>query len=511
MTLAAAIAALALLQAPEPAPAAAPLGGPLWAVQAAQADLATLPPERRPHVRYLCTLDPGKATWAAVSVALNAGLSRSPFGVTPLDLHNGRMIRLDLSQLAINEQHAQNLYATYDSLANSEPFFHVHEPKLVETNKVFTDDRGRKHSGRWEVKSFVHPAIGPGYAELIAQTNSKAPLLVAEWFVIKALSTIEGGRYYQFRGLRDQSGKALFKLNEYLASRGANADAVAKLGSDERAAIIKSLVTGKPRRVDVFRGGGVRPSVGTGLVSVTHDISDGQTKVQNDPIANLLDLESAASETILEVANGFHEFALFNSEGILQDEVPPDIAADHTIPEPFTKRLQPAVSCLRCHGPHDGWQPFDNDVRKLASGDVQILGDLSAKSAAFDATTLVRLQGLYGGNLADPLRLGRNSYADVVFRNTGGMSIGQASDAVAGVWTRYEYSLVGAAEVLGMLGVAVPEGIEPVKVLRATIPPRPGVEDPLVVLLHKGVAIQRRQLERVWPDLLTRAMAGGAK
>lgn len=471
---------------------------------AALADLQTIPPEQRQHVRYLWTLAASKETWAATSLTLNTSLSRSPNGVTPLDLHGGRLIRLDLSQMAISDEHARNLYAVYDSLAEQDRTFFIQDFRLVDTKTIFTDSRGRKFSGRWERTSVVHPRIGPGYAALIAETNSKAPLLVAEWFCTKALSTVEGGRYYQFRGLRTLDGKATMKLGEYLRSRGADEDAVQKLGSDERAAIIKSGVTGKPRRIDVFRGGGVRPSVGTGLVSITHDISDGQTKVQNDPLANLLTLESAASEAILEVANGFHEFTLWNNRGELQDEVPPDIAVDHTIPEPYTKRLQPAVSCLRCHGPQEGWKPFTNDVQKLASGDLRILGDFAAGKRAFDPTTLNRLLGLYGGDLSEPLRLGRNTYSHVMYLATGSLSVSQASDAVAGVWLAYEYTLVDAASVLSMLGVTTPEGVDAVKMLQATVPAAVGAEDPLIAALHKGMPIQRRQLERVWPELFRR-------
>jgi hypothetical protein len=329
--------------------------------------------------------------------------------------------------------------------------------------------------------------------------------MTAEWFCTKALSTLEGGCYYKFRGLRTLDGKAVFTLNQYLQSRGADENAVQRLGSDERAAMIKSGVTGKPRRIDVFRGGGVRPSVGTGLVSITHDVSDAQTKIANDPIANLLDLTSAASEAILEVSNGFHEFTLWNNSGELQDEVPPDIANDSTIPEPYTQRLQPAVGCIRCHGPQEGWKPFENDVQRIASGDLSIWGDLSRGSKAFDATIVNRLLGLYGGDLADPLRLGRNSYTHVTFMATGGLSVPQAAEATAQVWVRHEYTLVDAAAVLSTLGVETPPGIDAAKMLRATVPAVVGREDPLIDALHKGLGIQRRQFERIWPEILRRA------
>lgn len=487
-------------------------------MQAALADLQTLPLERRIHTRYLwIALDWGKAkdatkpAWAAVSMAVNTSLSRSPFGLTPLDLQNGRLIRLNLADMALSEADAKNLYAVYDSLADIDPTFHLWT--LENPTTVYTSADGKKHSGRWVRQ--VHPDLAPGYEALKAQTLSRAPLLVAEWFVVKSLSQIDGGRYYQFRGLRTLDGKATVNLKEYLRSRGADENAVQKLGSDERAAIIKSGVTAKPRRVDVFRGGGVRPSVGTGLVSITHDISDGQTKAVNDPFQNLLNLESAASEVILEVANGFHEFTLWNAKGEIQDEVPANgdgaIATDSTIPHPHTPRLNPAVSCIRCHGPHDGWQPFANDVQTLTQGNLQVLGDLGASGKAFDHTTLVRLQGLYGGDLAEPLRLGRNTYSDVVFRCTGGMTVSQASDAMAQVWTRYEYTKTGTADALSMMGLTVPEGIDPAKLFQATVPARLIGEDSNIGFLQKGVAIQRRQFERTWPEILSRAIQKGEK
>jgi hypothetical protein len=503
------LVALALMQAPETPPAI----GVEQSVQLALADLQSLPPAQRPHTRYLWIGlnwgDSPRATepaWVAVTRACNVGLSRSPFGVTPVDFAGGRMIRLDLSQMAISDTQAANLYATYDGLAELDRVYHF--ARLTETDKVFTDAKGRKWSGRWE--TVVHPRLAAGYAELVTQTNSPAPLLLAEWAAVKMLTSIDGGRYYHFRGLKDRNGKPTMKLDEYLRSRGADRAAAGSFGSDERAALIKSGVTGKPRRIDVFRGGGVRPSVGTGLVSITHDISDGQTKVANDPIKNLLAFESAASEVILEVANGEHEFTLWNAQGELQDEVPATgdgaIAVDTTAPKGAVPRLQSALSCIRCHGPHEGWQPFENDVQRLADGDLSLIADLGAGQKAFEPTTLNRLLGLYGGNLAEPLRLGRNTLFDVTYRTTGGYDVPRSSEALALVYQAYHYppELVKAADALALLGVPVPAGVEPAKVLQAAVPPTQGVEDPLMKALHAGVGIQRWQFELLWPSLIDR-------
>jgi hypothetical protein len=507
-----ALVCLLLGQAPaEPAPPA-PSFGVAWSVAAALADLRQQPEALRPALRYLYVgLDWGeqpeatKPAWVAVSKAANVGLSRSPFDIVPMDMHGGRLIRLNLAELALSEADATNLRTTWDSMVSGEPFYHVNTWQLVDAKTVFTTADGRKVSGRWERQTVVHPRLAAGYAELIAGANSPAPLLLAEWATIKILSTVDGGKYYQFRGLRDRNGKALHTLDSYLRSRGADRAASGRVGADERAAIFRSAVTGKPRQIEILRGGGVRPSVGTGLVAITYDISDGQTKVQNDPLANLLDFEASASETILEIANGEHEFAIWNQPaGELVDEVPPDVAADHTIPDPYTRRLQPAVGCLRCHGPQEGWQPFGNDVQRLLGGDVTLVGDLSAGFRAFDATTLVRLRGLYGGNLAEPLRLGRNSLSDVTFRTCGGQTVPEAADAVAQVWRRYEYSLVGPADALAMLGVELPAGRDAAGVFAEVVPRAVGPEEPLIVALQRGIPIQRRQFERVWPDILAR-------
>lgn len=482
-------------------------------IELALADLRSLPTESRTSIRYLwCGLDWGNSprateqAWVATTRAVNVGLSRSPFGLTPVDFAGGRMIRLDLSQMAITDAAAANLYATYDSLADLDRVYHYQQ--LVEKGKVWTDEQGKRWSGRWQ--NVVHPRLAAGYAELITMTNSPAPLLMAEWATVKMLTSIDGGKYYQFRGLKDKNGKATLKLDEYLRSRGADRAASGTLGADERAALIKSGVTGKPRRIDVFRGGGVRPSVGTGLVSITHDLSDSQTKIQNDPLQNLLDAEFAASEVILEVANGEHEFTLWNAKGELQDEVPATgdgaIASDTTSPKGSVPRLQPALSCIRCHGPNDGWQPFQNDVQRLADGDLSLVADLGAGANAFSSKTLNRLRGLYGGDLAEPLRLGRNTLFAATYSTTGGHDVPQSSAAVAAVHQAYYYSptLVQAKDVLAMLGVPVPEGAEPAQVLRAAVPPTLGVEQPLLKALHGGMGIQRWQLELLWPDILER-------
>lgn len=514
MTFVAAIAALTLLQ-PAPAAPPAPQYSVVWAVNAAQADMATLPPERRPYVRYLYCFDGSKQTWAAVSMALNTALSRSPFGVTPLDLHNGRLIRLNLAELALSEEHAKNLHAVYDSLIDQDPYFHHLDWKIENPKTVYTNWKGEKFSGRYvRFCTGAQPAIAVAYEQLKLETHCEAPLLVAEQFVIKSLSTINGGKYYQFRGLRRLDGTAVFTLDQYLKDRGYDRAAAEKLGALDRVAILFSGVTGKERAAEFFKGSGVAPSRGSGIGSVTFDVSEGQRRAANSPFQNLLKSEFAASESIIEIANGYNEFALWNAQGELQDEVPANgdgaIAVDGTIPHPYVPRLNPAVSCIRCHGPHDGWQPVKNDVQEvLATGRIRVAGDLAAGEKAVDDETLNKLRGMYGGNLLFPLNAARNSYADAVFRQSGKMSIPEASDAMAGVFTRIDYSQVSPEKACQELGLSVPQGIKPERVIAAALPPKP-LGDELFETLRQGRTLPRASWERIYGEALSRAVASGA-
>lgn len=472
---------------------------PSDAVVMAATHRTSLPPALQPHSMYLWVHDRNPATPRAVAFALNC-ISRTEVSVAPETLFDGRLVRVDLLQLAPSAVDYVKFRALWDSLVVGEPYFYVlgKGSATIETITVC----GRPITAL-NLRLFG-PHIDKPAGDTLMSFGGFAPILRADWFVAKVLSTIDGGRYYDFLDISKQTTQT-----QYLLSRGASESQVAQLRSDERAALVRSGITGKPRRIDVFRSAGVRPSVGTGLVSITHDVFDADVSdVAFDPLRNLLDATDRGREIILERANGWHEFTLWDAQGRLVDEAPPQLATDHGIPAPHTARLFPAMSCIRCHGSHDGWQPFQNDVQRIVGTDgFDIFGDLNS---ADQSDTLRRLAGLYSGDLGEALRLGRNSYAANIFSVTR-QSVPAASTAVASTHDDYTFGLVDPPAACRELGIDPQWHGQANLTLRAALPPRKpdatGIasEDPVVRLLQAGLGVNRKQFELVYTDLALRS------
>jgi len=241
--------------------------------------------------------------------------------------------------------------------------------------------------------------------------------------------------------------------------------------------------------------------------AITGDIKDGDIDIGDRAFANLLTPRRQAREAIFPGSNGFPVFALFNGAGALQDEVPPDVAIDTTIPAPHTRRLQPAIGCIRCHGGDgsDGWKPLRNDVKALTK-EVDLFGDLSRRHDGYD--TVDRLAGLYAGNFDKALRRARDDLAEITLRATGPWGEGDqtgvvkvAANALADEFAAYLYDLVDARAALAELGLAVDAARAPAA-LKACLPPDVSVhgwfaevayvpEDPRLAALKAGLGVSR--------------------
>ena len=295
-----------------------------------------------------------------------------------------------------------------------------------------------------------------------------------------------------------------------MESLGASLADVERSEADERAGIIRSAVTGKPRQIVVFYGRNVLPSAGYPLVTVTHDIQDGDVDPRQSPLQNLLAFDFRASEVIGVRPNGMLVYALFDAAGNLQDSVPDNIAHDHTIPAPYTARLEPAISCIRCHGPHEGFQPFVNDVQTLLRGTLAVVDDLTALDQGVPEI-VDRVQRLYGGDLSEPLRLVRNSHENAAMRACG-LGVREASAAVSAAFGEYRYALVTARTVCRDLGYEVGDD-GATDLLARLAPPRPAdpltdlsLEHATIAQLQAGLGCGRAEYEPVYPDFATRAL-----
>ncbi len=515
---------------------------PYDAVTMAAADLGTIDEFSRPFMRYIWVPTPDKRYSAAVSFAINSVISRVPIIVTPDVLFDGQLLRIDLRKYCPDENDLINVIKSYDKLS-ADPYFH-----LVESNYAVpsgakrltnpADPVGSKRftfngnsffmqdenififkNAKWERypgKEFIDGSVfvygsHVGLEQssiLLGLSKSSAVVTRYDYFLSRILTTLDGGLYYELAGIqRNPKGKSA--QDALLESLGSSESRVQTLKSDQRAALFKSRVTGRPRRIDIFQGEGVAVSNGSGLITLTHDSKEGDILAIQDPIRNLLEFEDAARELIAEKSNGLHIFALFNSKGDLQDSAPDNVVKDHTIPAPHTARLQCAISCIRCHGPLEGYQPFDNEVQKMLSGLFDIYDDVGSKENVPE--TLTRLAGLYSGDLNKVLRRGRDDYSDAAIRATyGNYNVAQVSEIISEIFENYNYKEVDAYMACQELGIDAPaeeavqyliEIVRPKHILTTGVVP----EDPIIAALKTGLRVNRFQWELVYADAAIRS------
>ncbi len=394
-------------------------------------------------------------------------------------------------------------------------------------------------------------------ATLVQQTFSQAPVVSHRYFLQRLLTTVQdkgvyrtiwGGLYYQFAGIKKGAKKGTDEDNFFEAlgvgnvSQGITAAKIFdRLRSDQRIALFRSGVTGKPRRADLFHTLAARPEYSQSIVGVTHDLFDEDVDVGRHPLLNLLDFKDRAREVIFEKANGLHGFALFNDAGALQDEVPFNVANDTTIPKPHTQRLQCAIGCLRCHGPEDGWKILHNDVTRLLDRrrGLDVFDEFNAGGATTFTDQLDRLGGLYSGNLElKALPRARQDYAQAFLRATVADEAGSwrawkseqaqadvvrlGSDAMGRMYNRHVYDMVDAKEALSDLGI-ISTKEEAAGRLTKLLPPigKPIVradgllywrEDARIGALKNGLGISRTDYDLCYGFLAYRVMISkGAK
>jgi len=516
---------------------------PSDAIAYAVIDIATVPEADQPFQRYVWIPDGDKQKIAVISYAVNLAISKASTLVSPATMADGRLVRWDMRSLAPQDNEYTILNILWEDLA-FEPYFHITNTTAVSmpTNSVqvesLADDPPKSLrfkvgdelfykspndeffnlvNNKWESmkpkteaqKIAVYGAHTGLEQSVLLQgmTKSNAAIVRYDFFLFKILSTIDGGMYYRFAGIEPKPAKGT-ALEAFLQSLGTSRELVEQLRSDQRAAMFRSNVTGKPRRIDVFYGVNVRPSSGVGLITMTHDMGDDDVDHHSDPIRNLLSLKSQSHEVIATKSNGMHIFALFDSNGELRNEVPSNIARDHMIPSPYTARLQAAIGCIRCHGSDEGLKPFKNEVQTMLSGLMDIFEDESSKDSI--PNQLDRLAGLYAGDLDKPLRRGRDDYNDAVFLATGGMSVSQVSSKLSDIYGDYVYREIGAFEACYELGYLVSQD-EADYCLNQILPPLQlnvngiGPEDPIIGALKSGLKINRYQWEQVYPDVALRA------
>jgi hypothetical protein len=476
-----------------------------------------------------------------VSYIFNLSVSKATTIILPRVLADGYLVRWNTRQLVPDNTDYKEFLVLWESLAAFEPYFTVQDNEVVEQVKVpvkpYRAKDGKTYDYKLEDKvvtvsapaphlfeAGVLPAQAP-ISQLWAETKSSVPIVRWDWIMRMLTTTLDDGLYYEFVGIKqvkdvDPDSKLSdygFFLEKFFAT---DEKTISDRSSDNRAVTI-SKVTGKWRRIDAFYGRNARPEATLPLVLVTLDLAEGDDKVADrHPLRNLLNFKDNAKEVIGFKPNGMHLFALFDGQGNLQRAAPDDVVRDHTVPVPYTNRLQPAISCIRCHGPQGGYNKFDNYVVKLLKpSNLNVFDDVSSDEGLTD--TLDRLVGAYsGGNMLKVLRRATDDYHDAVFLATATVgnkpnegakeeTVATVSAALSEEFAAYNYTRVTTQKALLELGFSATEE-DAIKAINTILPKVPkdalGIsrESPLLGALKVGIPILRSDWEQEYTDAALR-------
>lgn len=475
-----------------------PVDRPADAVAFAFGDLAgNVPQELHPFIRYLW-IPPEIAKqdnlYPVSCYGLHMAATQRAEPINPGLVAGGRLIRLYAKD--IDPKDPFHFLHTFDSLAEQDGMFHslanvyvtdftrVPVGATIEIN--FSDgtwkpaifhglDKGRVRYVINGKPGDTVPywarfrAVQAGHlgretlSQLAAATQSECPILDLRFFIVKSLTTIDGGKYYEFR--RTPRGKGnktdLAALRKEL---GVPEDFESIIKSASRVATSWSGVTGSSRgAVYEAISIGARPADGAGILRSTLDNPKANVREDQDPNASLIDPNVAASEVIYTLPSGLHGFALYNDKEELQDEVPPDIAVDTTIPssidgwEIAERRLNSGRSCIVCHAQEDGVRTVRNTVlEKIRSGYVPVTDkELKRRGiTAHEAKDI--LLAMYGADFSVPSERLRDDYARTCFKLTG-LEPQPLSAGISKIFNDYLWAPVTARRALWDMGWDVPE------------------------------------------------------
>lgn len=449
--------------------------------------------ERARTTRFVWIQDGDPKTAAAVSFAVNTAISKASYPIHCKPVAAGHLVPVEFDKLLPNDADLKRALELWDKQAGTDPYFYVRQQVKVAPYKA---DDGKTYDYKWATAFGAHVDAKDGVL-LQGMTLSTAPIQRADRFIVKTLTQIDGGNYYAWAGIRKSQKAGRTDFDQFLLDHGVDSELAAKLKAERRAAVFRSGVTAKPRAIEEVQGL-------LGVVTYTNDLADNNLDPNAHPILTLLRPKFDATEAIAIRANGHCSFALFNGQGALQDVVPDNITKDHTVPVPNTARLQPAISCIRCHATGKGFRTTRNDVQTLLTAPPDENGlQLDIKAyPGLSRQQIDEILGKYRGNL-ERLNRGREDYSDGVFLSTRGLSVEAIAGIVKTIDDAYRFADVTPQVACRELGIAVDEK-GAVEHLRKLLPPIE-YEDGRTGFLRLGISLTRQDWEATYIDNATRS------
>lgn len=453
-----------------PIAAQQPQESPETALLAALADARRLPADTAFRTRYLSLYNLPEARRAdmvkAVGFWVNS-LSREPDIVVP------RVVGPTL--LAVDIADYGWAAATWEKLADQEPYFHV-QTEVVVPAVTKTDQYGRQYTDQAARKvrqAAGAPWIEAGqYVELAKLTNSVTPIVRADWWIVQTgQQTDRVAGYYDWL----QLGK---KEADFQKLIGANAEEAKRLKKEIAGIVAKSIVTLNNRSM-------IRQPTLTGAYWFTQDF---KASTDRKNTVRLLDgltepPHGDASEQYGSLPNGLFALWLQNDKGERQDTAPDSIASDGKAPG-TDRRVHVGVSCVRCHV--EGIRPIDDWARKVFRAPLKL--------GSTDYERLKRLRQLYLSNLPRQVKNDQDAYAEAL-KAANGLTPGENAATFGRVWEDYTETELQIEDVARELGVAVDEITAALKAVAA----RNELDFALVGLLQDPpVPIRREHWEEIY-------------
>ena len=425
---------------------------PLDAIGWAAVEIEKIPESQRPTTRFLYIPHHAEspAAWMqAASFVLNS-LGNSRVDYRPRIGVRGWLLVLNCSEIWPEQKPLAKALAAWDQLAVRGSHYHILDSETAV---------GQRATISSPVLFGPDQNIGELWRRLQLATATESPIFSVDHFIANSLDQFDDGLYLSFvlpEGVKNES--EIFEL-----FAGLTPAQMSDLNGIGRA-IVQSKVTGKWRRIDAGTGPGIAGAMGVQWAR-TIDVSDTQARdaSRNHALLSPVVQRTAAKEILFFDGIRMRSF-LTDGKGVLQDEAPPDVAADiHS--GSTTKRLQAGyISCLRCHGPNTGWQPFENVLATSMTRGLLIFDDLELDPLESRDT----LEGLYLQNLnGEESFFGRSrrDYDYAVLRQTQlkfeqdgqpltipGVRVPRIAEIVSEIYASYRYDMITplrAAQDLG--------------------------------------------------------------
>lgn len=231
-------------------------------------------------------------------------------------------------------------------------------------------------------------------ATLVKETQSEAPLLRADWFIIQTGAQKDrAAGYYQFLGLKNR--------DDFFALTGVNVKEAQKREDEVAAIIQKSGIASRNRQI--YRFG----AIGGGYWQTRDQL---KKQVKNGNAINALngDYKHQAERHYGFLPNRLFGYYLSDDKGVQQDSAPDEVGPDSTASSNRTV-LEPMVSCVRCHT--EGLRPLNDYGRRLFQG--------PNKLVAYDHEKFKRLEQLYLEPLTVDLDRDTDLFAQALVRLNG--------------------------------------------------------------------------------------------